>query len=767
MFYGGGGQLTTLAKLTISDGCFIDNNTCVLKGAGGLHLTSTVTFTMDGGSISHNTSLGGVGGGIHSSYTCTINLNGGVIHNNTVYGRGGGVHVNTGGNLVLNGTNITNNIAYDGEDLAYSTVIKNADGTYSWTEPVKKTNEKYPGYGGGVLINSGTCTMEKGNLSNNHADTFGGGIGLIMVESTQDYVSMMEVVKFTLNNGNVIGNTTYGNGGGVYLMKNILSELDDDVKAIYEGKKSGITTGIPQIELNGGTISNNKAKFNGGGTYQEAETQFVINNDVTMSSNIAGHKGTAGDGGAVYIAGGLTDTSKNSVSVTGGTTTLSSNQALEGNGGGIYCKGNFYVADAASIQISNNQAKNGGGFCVEDGTVSLPEGQKCEIKNNNAAAGLGGGLYVVNNSGSQKTVAFSGGTFANNEAALGGGACVNGNIILDIASSFESNVANNGGAIYMMNGVTMNFGTGIIKANKAINPIDTKSTTAYHASAVSEGQSNGTEIYTGKVNDGSNDIYGFGGGIFMDNNTTFQLTSDAINSKTFGIFNNAAACGADDVFANGYNTKIVFPAVAEMELSGFKVPNELYWVEDYPNGDENYSLGTKKKDIAKRYDEALEVGGFELGTLNSNAESTVVTYACITIGYELVFVDLVKTGLLENDDVTFTISYKTPGGDYVEFRKVIMTGKGTDTPVTKVIALPSGEWKFVESSWGWKYLEPTYYKNEKSDENKITDWPVRIAKDENKKIIVENTLNASFNQIQDFEHRKRNILRPNKVVVTP
>jgi hypothetical protein len=180
-----------------------------------------------------------------------------------------------------------------------------------------------------------------------------------------------------------------------------------------------------------------------------------------------------------------------------------------------------------------------------------------------------------------------------------------------------------------------------------------------------------------------------------------------------------------------------------------------------------------------RYDESLNTSGFEIGKLTSNASLTVKEYACITLGYELIFVELEKMGLLENDDIAFKISYlddqdnSDPDDDeYIEYRKVILTGKGKTIPVTKVIALPSGDWKFEETGWGWKYLTPTYYKNEKLDANKITSWPVNITKEQNKKIIVVNTLkpiadpdDAENNlKIQEFEHRKRNILRPNKVV---
>jgi hypothetical protein len=79
-----------------------------------------------------------------------------------------------------------------------------------------------------------------------------------------------------------------------------------------------------------------------------------------------------------------------------------------------------------------------------------------------------------------------------------------------------------------------------------------------------------------------------------------------------------------------------------MELSGFNAPNDLYWVEDYPNGDINYP-NPGKTTGPKRYDEALQDGDWTLGVWERDTEHALSgNYACITLGYDLVFVEFIK-----------------------------------------------------------------------------------------------------------------------------
>lgn len=830
MWYGGGGHLGTNTTLTLNENCEINNNTSIMGGAAGLHVTGTATFNMEGGCISENEALDGVGGGIHSSYTCVLNLNGGKISDNKVWGRGGGININTGGNLVLGGTNITGNYAYKGNVLQ-SCIVSETGGIYSWSEPTKETdNLANTGYGGGITVDAGSCTMNSGSLSGNYAETGGGGIALVMLNLTGvSYFKMVTVAEFELNDGTVANNTTGGDGAGIYLMKNKAwdswNNFTDENKNSLGGESDpevqAILNGIPQIVLNGGEIKDNIAQKNGGGAFQDENTKFIVNgasrllsnesvksgggvyisegnaeiNGGIIDENSAGEDGGAlyvkgnvtvtegkstelknntsgGNGGAIYMAVGNFDFNLNGTATVTGNSSMggnggaiyqgggtfmvgsngnivvggslaNSNHAVSGSGGGIFCAGTFTVNGKA--YITYNQAKNGGGVCVEDGDVTLNEQT---FISDNAVTELGGGLYVFNVKPTPVDVSCVGGSFLRNTAKFGGGACMNGNIDLTIASTFADNEAKNGGAIYMMNGVDMNFGAGLIRANRAVKNSDED----YHATAKLATY----DAPSGLVKSNGNAIYGIGGGIFMDNSTTLSL-SDITH---FGLYNNSADWGADDIFLNGHtNTSITLPKTTEMELSGFNAPNDLYWVEDYPNGDINYP-NPGKTTGPKRYDEALQDGDWTLGVWERDTEHALSgNYACITLGYDLVFVEFIKAGLNENEDASFLFSYlKNDLVNYEDYIKILLTGAKNGANIRRVVALPSGEWRIKESTWGGRYLAPEFYTS--SDKTKQLTFPIKINRKTNRSIYIQNKENPAFSNIKEHENRKQNLMRP-------
>lgn len=594
MYYGGGGQMQNKAKVVLQNNTKINNNTCVLKGAAGLHVTGGGFFYMNNTcEISNNVALGGVGGAIHSSYECSLHLDGGTINNNTVYGRGGGVHVNTGGDIVLNGTNITNNKAYDGYNLVACEIEKRADNQWYWSTPVSDgTNEKSLGYGGGVLVNSGSCTMNGGELSGNHAQSLGGGIAMIMAESGS-YAHHVRLANFTLNAGSVTNNTTDGNGAGVYLMENILTYLDDSEKSKYTYLvESGDWT--PKIILNGGSITNNRAGVNGGGAYQEQQTQFIVNAGKTVAisgntavesggavyiakgsfivngtANITANKATNSEGGAIYLGKGtnanpsLFTVGANGSLNLGGVNSIDGNSA-GANGGGIYCGGTFTVngntnikynyavnggavyVDGASLttkgkaNIENNFAStNGGAFYVQGGNVSMANPV---IKNNgksgNNVTTNGGAIYVTG-TGAGFTATGTAVIESNSASGFGGAIFVDGGGVQMASSEITSNSAANGGAIYLSGGNITTTGNSTISNNTA--------SANGGAFFVSTGN-----IFTrgGSI---SNNAADGDGGVFYVNEGNIYLGTNANNNvhDEISLLNNKALNGGAIALYNG------------------------------------------------------------------------------------------------------------------------------------------------------------------------------------------------------------------------
>jgi hypothetical protein len=151
---------------------------------GGIY--NTGNFTMNGGEISGNTAqyvtYGADGGGIYN--TGNFTMNDGKISNNTaVYG--GGVYI--GGTFTMNGGEISGNNA------------------------VASSHGGYPGIGGGIYAIYTTVTMTNGNICDNTAGAYGGGIYTFGTDSSS--------ASFTMNGGTISGNTA-PRGGGVYVSGN-------------------------------------------------------------------------------------------------------------------------------------------------------------------------------------------------------------------------------------------------------------------------------------------------------------------------------------------------------------------------------------------------------------------------------------------------------------------------------------------------------------------------------------------------------------------
>lgn len=470
MYYGGGGQIDNSAKLTLKDNSNIHHNIAVLHGAGGIHLTAQAHLVLESGQISNNQCYT-VGGAIHTSYGCTMELNGGTIQGNFANQRGGGIHVNTGGDVLLNGTNIIGNEVKRGKDLAYAEVYVDDNGIRQWRNLEFNSNstdldsEGYyhnTGYGGGILIDSGTFTMNGGIISGNKAEVGGGALALVMIRlpDKKGEFNNLKVVQFNMNAGTIKENFTDGDGAGVYIMKNRLPEMQQDLspEALAEIKEAEnynkLYNGKPIASIKTGSLNGNIAQGSGGAIYQQ-QGDIYIETDATLNFNEANN-----NGGAIYLGDGTITVNGNA--------TLKSNKAISMNGGGIYLGGGSFTVSqngelnlgGASQAEGNIAGGNGGGvFC---GAPFTAKGTSM-IQNNSAANG--GGVYVntgYSASFTKKT------TLLNNSATANGGAIyVKGGNITLVENSMNSNTALNGGAIYLDGGDFTAVGSSTMSSNTA------------------------------------------------------------------------------------------------------------------------------------------------------------------------------------------------------------------------------------------------------------------------------------------------------------
>ena len=347
-------------------------------GGGGVSLYRYVTFNMRGGEIIDNSSAF-FGGGVHVD-NATFNLfDGAVSRNESVWGGGGVMIVNT---TMSQNTNISTFVMYDGEISGNTVTSGFGGGVYAATP--------FGGVGSTFIMDGGIIGGEEPEDANTAVN--GGGVAL---ENNG---------TFTMNSGEISGNTTIGSGGGIFFR------------------------GTTPFTMNNGEINNNQANF-GGGIFVNTDSMFIMN-DGEVSDNTA-----LSQGGGIFVSGNTANTM-----FTMNNGVISGNDAILG--GGILNTGAFIVNDG---EISDNAASDSGGGVFVVGTFTANDGS---ITNNTAEVS-GGGVFV-----------FNGATFTMNEGEIsgnivfenGGGIFVTaaGNINISGASFIINNSAPNGegGGIY-------------------------------------------------------------------------------------------------------------------------------------------------------------------------------------------------------------------------------------------------------------------------------------------------------------------------------
>lgn len=324
--------------------------------------------------------------------------------------------------------------------------------------------------GGGIEEYKGSLTINGGNIVGNTTAYDAGGINLNACVNT-----------VSINNCNIVGNYTTKNGGGLYsydtnvnmtgglIGYNIAAQSGGGV---FIKNKNNLNS---YYTMSGGTISGNTASSEGGGVYIDASGSFTMNGgtiaDCTAKINGGGVKNNGtlvmkggtiqgckalsseskeGLGGAIYNYGEFT--------LSGG---LIQNNTATRYGGGIHnCGPAKFTMTAGSI--INNKAEKGGGGINSDGNLTISGGT---ILENEANTENGGGVRF---NAAEKEFIMSGGTIKDNKSkGHGGGIYSNGaSLTVSGTASITGNEAgtngNNafGGGIYIAaNSFTMTGGT--------------------------------------------------------------------------------------------------------------------------------------------------------------------------------------------------------------------------------------------------------------------------------------------------------------------
>jgi CSLREA domain-containing protein len=338
----GGAVYAAGADLTLT-GMIIEDNTAA-DGGGGVQFdgtSDTDEATITDSTIRNNrvtSNTGSAGGGIFSSGHLTIE--GSLIENNGMGDAprfGGGVHVGSGlgpRQLIIRDTVITGNQAFfvAGLDTAFDTTV----------ERTQITNNHAVNSGGGAGFFNETMTLDDSTISGNTAEGTGGGSGITNAAN-------LTITNSTISDN---GSPTAGNGGGITNQSNFI---------------------VATLTVENSTITGNQtAPDHGGGGIHNREDETVTVIDTTIADNTAGH------GGGVWSQGQIALNE----------TAVYENEAADGRGGGLDLEA---PASLTNVTISDNigsalAAADGAALTLQN--VTLAAGQGLAPTSANGSTGI-------------------------------------------------------------------------------------------------------------------------------------------------------------------------------------------------------------------------------------------------------------------------------------------------------------------------------------------------------------------------------------------
>ena len=389
---GSGGGIYSADGTLILGATSVTNSVANASG-GGIEVASGVAFfnqaTIDNNVAGPDGAANpGNGGGIHVGDGVTLTLQASIVSNNTAAADGGGVWLGSGGTALLrDDTQVTGNIALGDDPGSGGGGIYN-DGSRLTARGLELTGNEAAGdngRGGGILNQAGLIDLAASTIAGNAAALSGGGV---------------EVAGGTVY---LIGSQLGVAGGG---------NSADAGGGLHIGSDSSV------VVLDGGRVTANEARIDGGGVWVGEGSRLVARNATVFEDNSATGGEVRQGGGAIYNAGGRVDLF---------TGQLIANTAIvgSGSGGGVLSASGVFVA--ANVTIDENvAARAGGGIEVGEGAVYLFSsslGGGIGAAGNSATgvdgdSGNGGGLHVT---GQTATVVVDGGTVRNNVAAGEGG----------------------------------------------------------------------------------------------------------------------------------------------------------------------------------------------------------------------------------------------------------------------------------------------------------------------------------------------------------
>ena len=377
--YGLGGYMIELvdasASLTLSN-IVIDGAECTVDAAHAAETDSIIkaanggTIVLNSGAILQNNKAAQFGSGILANNRVNITMeDGAIIRNNTNrnYELGGGILIGNSSTFTMNGGEISGNTANGGGGVAIigSTMVMN-DGVISNNSTYRTSGQG--SYGAGVYVadyanSSGGDTlftatpasfeMNGGKITGNKALDYGGGIVTFPQRSQK--------ITININNGEVSGNkVTRGSGGAVAAFFGV-TELNIKGGTLTENSAQNYGGGVflydaTNVTISGGTLTGNSARRFGGGVYLNTDSA-VTQTGGSIENNVA-YTGGGVCGGTYTMTGGVIKDNNNS---------LTEEVRLSTRGDGVFVGTAFNLGNDAEISTNNDVYLTAGDSIPKEG----------------------------------------------------------------------------------------------------------------------------------------------------------------------------------------------------------------------------------------------------------------------------------------------------------------------------------------------------------------------------------------------------------------
>ena len=429
----GGVVYMEISDITVCYSSFVNNTA---SNDGGVVYAYDSNITMNYSSFNDN-QAGSDGGVIYETYTHTTLYNSYFMNNEA--SNNGGVLYKTNSYIML--FNFFTTIVPTSKDIftTYSTFVNNSavEGGVMYIHNAfltdmssKYQNNRAINNGGVISLNKGGIKVNASSFEHNTAVN-SGGVASTLIQLFQN--------NMTFEQSHFQHSRAFG-GGVITMGRNDLVTVSRSAFTDNSAVRGGVVylqTGN-KLTVNNSTFSHNSADNDGGVFYSGNHNRLVLK-DSTLTYNRAENNG-----------GVICSFIQTQFNITGDNCTFVGNQAQ--NGGAVYASESGVTVHSKSLLMSNNSAvESGGAMYLSKTNLTFMNGKS--LLTRNKAERIGGGIYVDNS-----TLVVERAThFASNEAENGGGVglvnsvVINGisaenysfiNFLLNRASSY-------GGAIYI------------------------------------------------------------------------------------------------------------------------------------------------------------------------------------------------------------------------------------------------------------------------------------------------------------------------------